>query len=129
MSCRTFLPERIFQNRRKANPNAGCSAIKQEGVGVISGNVILELEQYLVAGRGGPRSPARQAGPTVGPFCRKGLSPQGEPERGLQCDEAGRRERNLRQRDFGIGTIFGRRSRRAAKSCPAGRTYYGEVSF
>ena len=36
----------------------------------------LHITRSLVAAR--PRSAARQASPTVGPFCRKGLSPSGE---------------------------------------------------
>ena len=65
---RSFLPERTFAARRTLGADvrltaAGCSSIHLR----------------LVAGCDKSQSPARQAGPTVGPFCRKGLSPQGEP--------------------------------------------------
>jgi len=71
--------------RRKANPRA--RVIQQKpSQPERSGELILDMAHRKVAGRGKPRSPARQAGPTdsspqanVGPACRAGLSPQGEP--------------------------------------------------
>ena len=48
------------------------------GAHPLHGDMLLFFPARMVAGRGEPRSTARQAVPTVGPFCRNGLSPQGE---------------------------------------------------
>jgi hypothetical protein len=64
---RSSLPRRTFAARRTPRATLPTKLGRDFG------------KTACTQGRGKPRSPAREAGPTVGPPCRGGLSPQGEP--------------------------------------------------
>jgi len=65
--------------RRKANPWATETKGKPSQPKQ-SGGLILDMAHRKVAGRGGAAKSRSASGTYVGPFCRNGLSPQGEPD-------------------------------------------------
>gem|GEM_PF-1941451 len=124
-----MLPKKLFDRllffahptldfRRKANPWAreikGTPSQPER-----SGGLILDMAHRKVAGRGGAAKSRSASGTYVGPFCRNGLSPQGEPM-GNRNQRNTEPTRTIRRADFGYGTSQGRRSRRG-REVPLGK--------
>ena len=84
-----------------------------------SGGLFLNMAPRKVAGRGGAAKSRSASGTYVGPACRNGLSPQGEPM-GTRNPRKTEPTRTIRQADFGSGTLQGRRSRRG-REVPLGK--------